>query len=90
MSSSLRVKKGTILRRKPRPEPAVEPYKAPTTKQKYDYLLSKLKITDIDPFELDAYLGMPNKLYFQFSVDSSFTSVDNAVESAMLAENFKP
>lgn len=39
----------------------------PTIEQKYNYLLSLLGIQDIDLFEKDACIGMPNRIYFQFN-----------------------
>jgi hypothetical protein len=39
----------------------------PTIEQKYNYLLSLLSIQDIDLFEKDACIGMPNRIYFQFN-----------------------
>jgi hypothetical protein len=38
----------------------------PTIEQKYNYLLSLLEIQDIDLWEKDACIGMPNRIYFQF------------------------
>jgi len=39
----------------------------PTIEAKYNYLLSLLEIQDIDLFEKDACIGMPNRIYFQFN-----------------------
>jgi hypothetical protein len=38
----------------------------PTIETKYNYLLSLLSIQDVDLFEKDAMIGMPNRIYFQF------------------------
>lgn len=60
----------------------------PTLKEKYEYLLSKLEIQDIDLWEQDACLALKKRLYFQFSQTDfeSLTNVDKAVEAAMMTE----
>ncbi len=61
----------------------------PTLQQKYDFLLSKLRIEDVDPFENDAMIGLPKRLYFQFSADD-FTDKNKAVIAAMQADKEFP
>jgi hypothetical protein len=39
----------------------------PSIEQKYRYLLTLLEIQDVDLFEKDACIGMPNRIYFQFN-----------------------
>jgi hypothetical protein len=39
----------------------------PTIETKYNYLLSLLSIQDVDYWEKDACIGMPNRIYFQFN-----------------------
>lgn len=80
--------KGTTLRRKkpvapPKPKVVVKP----TLKQKYEYLLSKMKITDVDLWEQDACVRMES-LYFQFESGEAPTEwkIDKAVQAAMNAE----
>ena len=58
-----------------------------TVEEKYAYLLKHLKITDIDWWESDALLVMPDKIYFQFPScwmnDPTLLTVDAAIEAAM-------
>ena len=80
--------KGTVLHRK-KPYKKPEPKKAvkPTLKQKYEYLLSKMKITDVDLWEQDASVRM-EPLYFQFDSGSAPDTwkIDKAVQAAMNTE----
>lgn len=84
MSSSL--KGVTLKRRKPYVAPVKKAVK-PTLKQKYDYLLSKMKITDISLWEQDACVRMAH-LYFQFDNESApdTWSIDQAVVAAINTE----
>lgn len=79
---------GTVLKRKT-PYKAPPPKKAikPTLKQKYDYLLSKMKVTNIDLWEQDASVTIEH-LYFQFDSGSApdTWSLDQAVVAAMNTE----
>lgn len=54
-----------------------------STEQKYNWLLSQLRISDIDLYEQDALLRFKkgSSVYFQFSSEPK--SVDEAVELAM-------
>lgn len=66
----------------------------PTIKEKYNWLLSQLKVTDVDFWEGDALIRLQRPLYFQFAIAQSgevFTDkfcskvkdVDRAVKSCM-------
>lgn len=58
-----------------------------TVEEKYAYLLKHLKITDIDWWENDALLALPDRIYFQFPsswlAHPELLTVDAAVECAM-------
>lgn len=77
------VVKGTVLRRKRSPQPKA-PYKKPALQEKYDFLLSKLQIQDVDLWECDAMIALPNRLFFHVTAQDEMT-MDFAVESAMRA-----
>lgn len=57
-----------------------------TTQQKYDWLLSKLELQDVDLWEKDAMIGLPERLYLQFSEESDIFSMDNCVKLAIETE----
>lgn len=87
MSNSLKVKPGTVLRRtKPYVRPVPKVIK-PTLKQKYEYLLSKMKISDVDLWEQDACVRMES-LYFQFERGEAPDQwkIDKAVIAALNSE----
>ena len=53
-----------------------------TTEQKYQYLLSLLQVQDIDRYEQDALLTLP-EVYFQFSANDDLHDKDTIVELCM-------
>ncbi len=59
----------------------------PTIEQKYNYLLSLLSIQDIDLFEKDACIGMPNRIYFQFNKDEVVGMSVDDVLNKLVKEN---
>ena len=60
-----------------------------TVQEKYDYLLSKLKVTDVDLWEHDALIRM-DALFFQFGSSGPDDSIDKCVEAAMKADKEFP
>lgn len=56
-----------------------------TVQEKYDYLLSKLKVTDVDLWEHNALIRM-DALFFQFGSSGPGDSIDKCVEAAMQAD----
>lgn len=85
---TLRVEPGTVLKRKKK-EAIKAAYSPPTLQQKYDFLLSKLQIQDVDLWELDAMIALPERLYFQLS-QGQYPEMDQAVVAAMKAEKEFP
>jgi len=57
-----------------------------TTEQKYEWLLSKLRITDVDYWEHDALISLPNRICFVAQDINKVFTVDQAVEIAMRME----
>ena len=57
-----------------------------TTEQKYEWLCSNLKITNIDYWEHDALISLPNNLYFVARNINEVATIDQAVEIAMRRE----
>lgn len=58
----------------------------PTLQEKYDFLCSFFKVTDIDLWENDALLKLDTSnsvVYFQFGGDDGFPTVDTAVENLL-------
>jgi hypothetical protein len=68
-------------------------HKSFTTEEKYNWLISKLKIGDIDFWESDAFIFIL-PMYFQFCDDASadpqwaesFKTKDDAIEQMMREE----
>ena len=62
-----------------------------TTEEKYNWVLSKLVITDIDAWEKDALVQLDTSIYFQFWDDTipfvGSLAVDKAIEWAIKNEN---
>lgn len=61
--------------------------KRPTLQEKYKFLCSKLRICDVDTWEGDALLELPEKIYFQFSGSPNMT-INAAVIAAIESEKF--
>ena len=57
-------------------------YKVINYQRKYEFLLTKLQVSDIDLWEKGALIEMPRTIYFQFG-DRIPESVDEAVEMAL-------
>lgn len=60
----------------------------PTLQEKYDFLCSFFKVTDIDLWESDALLRLDTTnsvIYFQFG-SNEFPTVDTAVEALLTNE----
>lgn len=54
-----------------------------TPEEKYAWLLSQIDIVDIDHYEQDGFICMPNKIYFQFTNGFLQEDKDAAVEHAV-------
>ena len=58
-----------------------------TTEQKYNWLVSKLKLTDIDYYEQDAFLNFPDKLFVLFDHTEPPLKVDRVICRLMANEH---
>lgn len=63
-----------------------------TVDQKYQFLLSKLKISFVDVLENDALINLQSSIYFQFSSDDEQrvinNDVDYAISQAIISDNW--
>jgi hypothetical protein len=56
----------------------------PTLQQKYDFLISRLKVHYIDIEEQDALVSMPGSIYVQFHHKQDPTDLDTLIGNAAL------
>lgn len=59
----------------------------PSYEEKYKFLLSKMKTTDVDVFELDALLNC--SIYFQFSKDQNIFNLTDEQKDEVVCDAMK-